>query len=428
MSQLTTNRRQFLGVLGATSVALGHGSALCAGEEKGAEPSAPQSVFLSPCVLQNPTENSISVVWLVPAPATGWVEWGTSPDNLDQRATGSVLGLNPYDDLVIAIRIKNLQPNTRYYYRAASALVDFKYAYSIKQREPEYTEVRSFTTPGKNAEAASFSVINDTHEYQDVLAEVLAKVDDLGADYTVWNGDLVHYINQVETIRNAIFHPAGRAFAQENPLLFVRGNHDARGTWVRNLPRFLPTWKHENIQFDALGYNFAVRKGDLALIGLDTGEDKPDFRREWGGLADFEQHIALQREWLEYIMETDAVKTAPFVVAFCHIPLFDANPKANPGTLETGFSAWKKLGADLWGPALKRYNVQLVVAAHTHVFRVDAPTEERPWTQIVGGGCRPEQIPTVIHGVVREGKLHVDAHDVFGKKILASLDFEPRFH
>ena len=37
-----------------------------------------------------------------------------------------------------------------------------------------------------------------------------------------------------------------------------------------------------------LGRCFTLRHGPLAIVGLDTGEDKPDRHPAWAGLANFE--------------------------------------------------------------------------------------------------------------------------------------------
>lgn len=421
---MKTNRRHFIhstGIIGASAFILGT-------EGRTEEESAPplDTLFDSWCVLQNPTEHSISVTWTVNAPATGWVEWGKSSEKLDQKADGACFGLRPYDDHVITIPIGGLEPNTTYYYRAACAKVDFLHAYDVKTHEPEFSPVYSFTTPGKNTSGGSFAVMNDTHQHLETLQRATAKLRDLQADYTLWNGDLLNDIYDAKQVSRFIMKPADAPFAVEKPLLLVRGNHDHRGPWARNLPRYLTPWKHENTPYSDLGYNYVVRHGDLALIGLDTGEDKPDFRQEWAGLASFEPYIARQGEWLAEVMETDTVQSAPFIVVFCHIPLFDARPNANPGTLETGYSFWKKLAADFWGPTLQKQGVQLVVAAHVHAHRVDPPAENRCWTQITGGGPGAQQHATLIHGSVQNGLLKIDVHDLFQKEIVTSLEIPPR--
>ena len=49
----------------------------------------------------------------------------------------------------------------------------------------------------------------------------------------------------------------------------------------------------------ALDRNFAFRMGDVALIGLDTGEDKPDCHPANGGFSRFTQYRQAQTEWLK---------------------------------------------------------------------------------------------------------------------------------
>lgn len=426
---MNTSRRQFLAVSGTAAVL---GPALV-GETLGNEnkneainATNPDSLYSSAVVLQNPTETGIQAVWTVTAPATGWVEWGLKEDALDQKACGAIFGLKPYSDRVIQIPISGLKPNTTYYYRAATSAVDFRGAYDIRPSETvEYTPIRSFTTPGPAAKTASFAVVNDTHQVQDLMAWEFDKIAELRPDYTLWNGDSVHSIENHDMLVKNVMFPAKRAYADDHPLLFVRGNHDTRGVWARYYSEYFTPWEHDEPEFAGLGYSYVVRHGDLAMICLDTGEDKPDFRKEWGGLAEFEPYIAKQGDWLRSVLASDAVKTAKFVVAFCHIPLFDPRPNANPGTLETGYSSWKKLGADCWGPALQEAGVQLVVCAHMHRHRVDAPTAERCWTQVVGGGCAKKDA-TVIYGKVENDRLKLEVYAAKTGEVVTSLEFEPR--
>lgn len=432
MNKNTATRRQFLAVSAisaAGTAMLGAGTSVRAAEKTAKEENAVSSagIFASPVVLQNPTECSMNAVWTVSGPATGWVEWGENSESLDRKSYGPVYGLRPFSGRVISIPITGLAPNRTYYYRAASAGVDFRGAYDIHTSDtPEYTAVKSFTTPGKAASSASFAVINDTHQVQEVMAREFQKIAELKPDYTLWNGDTVHAIQNHETIQKNVMFPADTAVADDHPLLFCRGNHDTRGIWARNYSEYLTPWAQPDPEFTGLGYNFVVRHGDLAIIGLDTGEDKPDFRKEWSGLAEFEPYIAKQGEWLRKAVESEAVKTAKFVLAFCHIPLFDDASDANPGTLAEGFSSWKKLGADCWGETLQKAGIQAVICAHVHRHRVDAPTAERCWTQITGGGCGIKDA-TVIHGKVENNLLHIDVYSMETGEVKTSLDFKPRF-
>ncbi len=423
-----TDRRRFLSVLAASGTGLlGTGWVVdnaAAGEEK--QPTTDCPLLQSPPVLQCPGENGITVVWAVGAPATGWVEFGSEKDKLDRTAYGDSFGLNPYEERFLRIRIDGLEPNARYYYRTASCPFRYINTYKFERGEPVYGEVRSFTTPGANAATASFSVINDTHQNQKALKLLTDRLAVLDSDHTVWNGDLVDQISNPETGLEAILRPAGAAFAAERPVLFVPGNHDYRGSWARHLPQILPNWPVTDLRDKATSRNFVVRNGPLALIGLDTGEDKPDRHPAWAGLARFEPYRIAQRDWLERALNRPEVAPAPFLVAFCHIPLFDANPNANGGDVLYDFAQFQRQAAGLWGPLLTQHGVQLVVCAHRHRFRFDPATEARPRAQVVGGGHSEKEELTVIHGRADAEKLELAVDELRSGRELGRWTFEPR--
>ena len=90
----------------------------------------------------------------------------------------------------------------------------------------------------------------------------------------------------------------------------------------------------------------------------------------------------------------------------------------------------------MWGPVLDRRGVQLVVCGHEHLHRWDDKVPGFRWSQVLGGG--PEMgygagyvpddrhCPTVIEGVVAEGRLAVTVHDAWRGAVLSSRTFAPR--
>ena len=421
MHMKLTDRRRFLGLLGLSGAGLFSGIPLASAQEKPERP-----LVDSPPVLQCPTENSIAVAWAVGRSAAGLVEFGTDKDKLDQIAMGDVTGLNAYHDRYLQVRLHGLKPNTRYYYRTVTAPFIFHHGHKLERQEPVASDVFSFETPGPDGEAASFSVINDTHNNQPTLKRLTDRLAEIGSDYTVMNGDIVSSYDNSEIAVEAILRPGGSAFATERPMLFVPGNHDHRGQWARNLPLAVPLWEHAAPEDRRLPRNFVVRKGPLALIGLDTGEDKPDWHPAWGGLARFEPYRIAQRDWLERMLKSPTVATAPFVVAFCHIPIFDADPEANGGDVLERWAQFQRQAGNLWGPLLTKYGVQLLVAAHRHRFRCDAPTADRTWMQIVGGGHEPNGQITVIHGKASGNTLEVAVDELNSGKELGRWTFPKR--
>jgi predicted phosphodiesterase len=406
MDKQIVPRRRFLSLLGLSGAGLFSGASLSNSSVFAQEGSA-QPLIDSPPVLQCPTENSIAVAWAVGQRALGSVEFGTDKTKLDQTASGEVIGLKALHERYLQVRLEGLKPNTRYYYRTVTAPFIFHHGHKLEQQESVASDVFSFETPGLNSATGSFSVINDTHNNQPTLQRLTSKLAEIKSDYTIWNGDLVGSYDNPDMAVEAILRPGGSAFATERPMLFVPGNHDHRGEWARNLSLAVPTWDHPAPEDRHLPRNFVVRKGPLALIGLDTGEDKPDWHPAWAGHVRFEPYRIAQRDWLERILKSPAVATAPFVVAFCHIPIFDPDPNANGGDILDRWAQFQRQAGNLWGPLLTKHGVQLLIAGHRHRFRHDAPTADRTWTQIVGGGHEPNGQITIIHGKVSGDTMEV---------------------
>lgn len=373
----------------------------------------------SPPVLQNPTPDSMKVVWAVNAKGTGWVEYGTSRDALGHRAVCSEHGLVVLHDRYLCAHITGLTPGQTVYYRVVSVPVVFRGAYNIERGDPVASDVYRFTTPDTSTPEASFACINDTHENVQTLRALASALADEPADYLIWNGDIYNDLFNDEQIVREALRPVDAPYAAQYPVLFINGNHDVRGPEARRLALAFTPWDNEY----PLGRCFAVRQGPVALIGLDTGEDKPDERPVFAGLADFEGYRRDQRDWLKKVLKREEIASAPFVVAFCHIPL-NGLPGTNGGDTDQGYARWSAFSRRYWGPVLEEAGVQLVVSGHTHRFRYDDPDESRSWGQLVGGGPQPGRA-TLIRGHIHPDEMTVTASDIEGNE-LGRWSYQPR--
>ena len=424
----------------------------------GAEPAkaeTPAQAGCEPCpliasapMLQNPAETSMGVAWAVSDMANGFVDYADNPDMAGAKRVKSggyrVTGMN---DTCQQVRLTGLKPATRYWYRIGADRILYKGGYGMRIVGTEIDRrVRSFTTAGAAARS-HFCVMNDTHMQWKAFGLITAKLKELAPPLVVWNGDASNTSEKFETARDIFLTPKVRHddYAAECPVLFTNGNHDYRGLFNRHLEdTFMFRQPEERASRDwDLGRNFAVRQGDIAMIGLDTGEDKPDSRDVFAGLFACEPYRRAQVAWLADALARPEIASAPYIVAFCHIPLFDPRPWANPGGIcDNGggkyrhdFALWEKSCAEMWGPLLARARVQVVIAAHEHEYRYDAPTADRPWAQVVGGGPEmgvvrgkpaPERFPTVIEGKVGGGELKIVVHDVLNGCIAGVHTFRPR--
>ena len=440
-NEFVIGRRQFLagGIAAVAAVATAPASAATGktGRSK-RRPVASGAVIASAPVLQNAAETTIGVSFAVSSDASGWVEYSTSK-SMDgaRRVYSGGAGLMDVNGKVALVRLKGLSPATKYYYRIGADRIEYGGGYKIKNLGSEVAgKIHSFTTLGSGARG-SFCVINDTHEKKPALDAVFRKLRELKPSVVVWNGDAS---NVTETIDDAIGvflrpHPGHPEYASDTPYMFINGNHDFRGRFNRHLGDLMmfrePTERAP--EFAELGRNFVQRLGDVALIGLDTGEDKLDTNPKSAGIFRMREYRELQTRWLAEAVKSDAVASARHKVAFCHIPLFDPRLDENPGDVAPDdsdplykhpWACWQRTCAKMWGPILERAGVRLLVTAHQHAYRRDNPGKGHPWMQLVGGGPdvnSGKTFPTVIEGRVEGERLVVTVHDARSGRIIDKI-------
>ena len=399
-------------------------------------------LIVSAPMLQNFAETSIGVAFAVSALANGYVLIGEQPDLSDARKV--LCGgyrLTDIDDRVIRVRVTGLKPATTYYYRIGADRIHYGGGYDMKVLGTEEDpRVYHFTTAGSAAKG-HFCVINDTHVHFETLGPIMDKIAALAPSCVIWNGDASNTEEKIENQIRIFLDPEieRKDYAAEIPYLFCPGNHDSRGFANRHLERvwmFRQPEERSPRDWD-LGRNFAVRLGDIALIGLDTAEDKMDTNPLFAGLFTSAPYRRAQTEWLRDALQRKEIAEAPYLVAFCHIPLFDDDPTHNPGDVapadkdpqySADFAYWQRTCATMWGPLLHEAGCQALITAHMHRYRVDAPAPDRCWTQIVGGGprLRAQDAATVIEGKVQDGTLHLTVHNMFTGEVQFALDFRPR--
>jgi hypothetical protein len=407
------------------------------------------ALIISAPVLQNYAETSIGIAFAVSDLANGYVVIGRQPDLSDGRKV--LCGgyrMSDLDDRVVQVRVTGLQPATTYYYRIGADRIEYKSGYRMKVLGTEDDpRTYHFTTAGTAAKG-HFCVINDTHASWEPFGRAIEKIAQLAPACVVWNGDACNSEETIEAQMRIFLNPeiSRKDYAAEIPYLFSPGNHDFRGMANRHLERvWMYRQPEERLARDwNLGRNYAVRTGDIAMIGLDTGEDKLDTNPKFAGLFQMKSYREAQTQWLRDALQQPEIASAPYLVAFCHIPLFDSNPKHNPGDVapadqdpkySTDFAMWQRTCANLWSPLFVEAGCQLVITAHQHHYHYFEPTAERPWAELIGGG--PEMgeeggrksahlFPTVIEGEVRQAQLHITVHNLLSGNVQQAFAINPR--
>jgi hypothetical protein len=174
--------------------------------------------------------------------------------------------------------------------------------------------VQRLRRPSALTDRITIVIINDTHENRETLAALHARLETVDPDVLVWNGDTFNDFDAQDDPMQIVLNPAGnisRGWAANRPLLFVPGNHDVRGQRARELSLGLSGWPGQS----DLPYNFALRLGPIALVGLDTGEDKPDSHPVFAGTAAYEPYRKHQAAWLKGAIARPEIAEAPIRIA-----------------------------------------------------------------------------------------------------------------
>lgn len=368
--------------------------------------------FAAQPVLANVRDTTIDVIIVPNGLATAWVEYGPSRQ-LGHTAKGSIQGLLPTSDRVIHCPISGLEPGRQYFYRVHLQQVVYSDKWRMQRTEKVASEIFSFHTLDVAADTASFTCWNDTHENDETLARLTELLDIQRPNFMLWNGDVTNNIFREEQIVGQFLRPGNQAFATSIPVMLSRGNHDVRGQEALYLRDYMAGPDGH--------YHYGFRQGPLACLVLDTGEDKKDDHAEYGGLADFAAYRLMQAEWLEAIIEQPWFKSAPFRIAFMHIPLISGRNIGNDGDAEKCLGWICEDSYNKWHSHLIKGNVQLVISGHTHRPAYFPPDDKRTYGQLIGGGPQPERA-TCITGHADDTMLTVTMTNLHGD-VLEKLRF-----
>jgi acid phosphatase type 7 len=377
-------------------------------------------LFLSPPVVQRASEDGFTVSIEVSRLCMGRIEWGFEADALTHTAVSVHGGLIDAHESCLVIPVRFEAPmavGQPVFYRVVAESLDYASAYEIDRGDSIASAVRRLKLPHRDQQSLSLTVINDTHENPETLTRLARRIEELDPDLLVWNGDVCRHFNAGDNPAALLLRPGAvgtepsdGGWASTRPLLYVPGNHDVRGEHARLRPSILAPGPHAN-----LAYNTALRIGPLAMITLDSGEDKPDRHPVFSGTAAYEPYREQQAEWLATQLKRPEITEAPFRIAFSHIPLRGA-PGQNDGSIIEGHARYSGQGARLWLPPLTAAAFQAVISGHMHEWRCDEPTGECPITQIVGGGPGPADA-TVMVMEVEPTRLSVRLENLDGETL-----------
>lgn len=339
-------------------------------------------VIMNGPYLLAPSEDSVTVVWMTDTPCHSKVVYGT--DALDREADNAEHGLLPIG-LRHAVRITGLEAGKTYRYRVVSTRVVKMKSYWPEKGLSVEGPVSAFTTFDRGKSAFSFVAITDTHEDVARLAGLVKPVDWSRTDFLAHLGDAFHGIENQEAIWSKFLDPVAKTLAFTKPLLYARGNHEARGPGARSLTDYVPIPEGR--------FYYARDHGPVHFVVLDTGEDKSDSTNVYAQLNVFKRYREEELAWFDRHVRTEPrMRGAPFRVLLMHAPNW----------------GWTDNQGARWTEVANRGKFDLAISGHTHRFAHTLPGQkENQYHQLVIG---PENLARV-DASEKELKVVVTARD-----------------
>ena len=278
----------------------------------------PEEIFYAVPYLQNPTEGGITVMWQTRVPTYSWVEYGTDTTQL-KRARTIVDGQVVCNNKLHKIRLDDLQPGQKYYYRVCSQEMLLYQAYKKVFGNTARSAFSEFTLPVTGTDSFTAVVFNDLHQHTHTFRALCRQIQDIDYDFVVFNGDCVD---------DPASHDQATAFISELtegvrgdciPTFFMRGNHEIRNAYSIGL----------RDHFDYVGDKTygSFNWGDTRIVMLDCGEDKTDDHWVYYDLNDFTQLRNEQVGFLKKELAAKEFKKAKKRILLHHIPLYGNDGK-----------------------------------------------------------------------------------------------------
>ena len=232
----------------------------------------------------------------------------------------------------------------------------------------------SFKAP-KEGKNLNIYHISDVHYCFDSAKKVASYFGE-AVDLYIFNGD----IGEVQTDEDylAVCQLVGEIAGGCIPVLFVRGNHDTRGYLPEKYTDYFPA-EGKNTYFTAMF-------GDLKILCLDLGEDKPDEHIVYGGYNNFHAFRLRQTAFLKNLLSMGK----KFDIAVCHIAPAVNNAVSDGAEFDIEGELYEE-----WNSILYKLGVKVMLSGHMHKALVFEKNDKR--------SMRHHDFPIIVGSVMNEG-------------------------
>lgn len=351
--------------------------------------------------LQEVTTDGASFIFTTSHPAFSSIELRKESGAESKLYYHTEYGLHDAYNTFHSVRVEKLEPGATYQYRIRTKeMRDFQ-PYKIVFGDSIASQWYTFQTLDPKHEGGSLFITSDIHNDAKKLETLLNLCDYKTCDAFLYAGDIMSYMENEDTPFKAFIDTSVEMFATSIPFELVRGNHETRGKMARSYPKLFPK-KSGKIYGSRL-------MGDIMIVMLDCGEDKPDNTSTYAGLTDFDTYRREQAEWLKELVKSKEFKKAKYRIVISHYPMarvFEDKP-INHGNNDLT----KKML-----PILNRAKIDLMISGHTHEYAFhEANRAGNTFPIIVGSNQSATRLD------IKDGKINAKVVDTQGKILLEKI-------
>lgn len=313
--------------------------------------------------LVDQTETAVTVLWFTDENTIGSIEYGTggSFSLTADDVTRGIMNVGTRHEA----RITGLSAGTTYNYRVRATEVSSYVAYFPVLGSTVKSANSEFTTFDTGKAVFSFYFLTDLHNNTAWLNTLLDLADWDDADFCANGGDQITDLSasSTSTVFNSFIDPWVNHAGKTKPLVFVRGNHEYRGSMSEKVFEYLP---HSSGEFY---YTFS--HGPAHFFVFDSGEDKSDSTTNLGGVVAVQPLLDQEYLWFKKYVEsnTNMLSRIPFKIVLVHQP-------------DWGYQAGQNAR---WDTVANEAGVDILIAGHTHSYSHSNPSSSRPYHRLVIG-------------------------------------------
>lgn len=350
--------------------------------------------------LQEVTKDGATFVFLTSTKSFSSIELKKEGSDASTLYYHTKDGLRDANNTFHSIRVETLEAGTAYQYRIRSKEMRSFEPYKVTFGDSISSEWYTFKTIDAKAKGGTLFVTSDIHDDAKKLETLLKLCDYKTCDAFFYGGDIMSYMSSQETPFRSFIDTSVALFASSVPFEVVRGNHETRGSMARTYPQLFP-------KKDGKVYGSRLL-GDIMVVMIDCGEDKPDTHPVYAGLTDFDGYRTEQTEWLKALVKTSEFRKAKYRIVISHFPMvFDR--KEFEQSVGHGLKDLRKKML----PVLNEAKIDLMVSGHIHQCAFyERNTDMNNFPILVGSAESAARLE------LKEGKIYIKSIDRNGKIML----------